>query len=312
MKKIALLFPGQGSQYIGMGKELYDNFDTVKNIYDRANEILDIDIKELCFNGPEEELAKTENTQPCMLTTAYAISSLLTQKGIIAEYAAGLSLGEYSALVYGGVFSFEEGLRLIQKRGKLMQMAVPKGYGGMAAIMGLEKEKIEAYCALNYAKGIIEVANYNCPGQIVVTGDKAAVDQAAVDLKAIGALKTVVLNVSGPFHSSLMKSAGKSLEDEITRVCINKPNKNVVSNFDNEYYDNDTNKIVYKLRSQMSSSVKWEDNVRKLIDEGIEVFIEIGPGKTLSSFMKKIDRNKTIYNVEDIKSLDKLIDELNI
>jgi [acyl-carrier-protein] S-malonyltransferase len=310
MKKIAFLYSGQGSQYVGMGKELYDNFETVKKVYDKANEILDIDIKQLCFNGPEEELSKTENTQPCMLTTACAITCLLEERGIAAEYAAGLSLGEYSALVYGGVLSFEEGLKLIQKRGKLMQMAVPKGYGGMAAIMGLSNEIVESYCALNKANGIIEVANYNCPGQIVVTGDKAAVDKAAFDLKAMGALKTVVLNVSGPFHSSLMKSAGRSLGDEIMRVSLNKPHKNVVSNFDNEYYDNDTNNIIYKLTNQMSSSVKWEDNVRKLIGEGIEVFIEIGPGKTLSSFMKKIDKNQTIYNIEDIKSLDKLINEL--
>jgi [acyl-carrier-protein] S-malonyltransferase len=310
MSKIAFLFAGQGSQYVGMGKELYDNFSSVKRIYDEADDILNTNIKDLCFNGPEDILSKTDNTQPCMLTTAFAISSLLNEKGIMADYAAGLSLGEYSALVYGGVFNFEEGLRLIQKRGKLMQNAVPNGIGGMAAIMGLEAIKIETYCKEYNGTGIVEIANYNCPGQIVITGEKVAVEKAAIDLKALGALKTVVLNVSGPFHSSLMKNAGMSLEDEISRVCINKPNKNILSNFDNEYYEDDANKIIYKLKNQVSSSVRWEDNIRRLINDGVDVFIEIGPGKTLTSFLKKIDKTKVVYNVEDIKSLEKLQAEL--
>lgn len=311
MKKAAFLFSGQGSQYVGMGKELYENYEVARRIFDSANEILGFDIKKLCFEGPEEDLSKTENTQPCMFTTAYAIVSILKEKGIEAVAVGGLSLGEYSALVYAGVFSFEEGLKLIQKRGRLMQNAVPEGMGSMAAILGLERTIIENYCNNNKVSSVIEVANYNCPGQIVVTGEKSAVEKAAVDLKSLGALKTVVLNVSGPFHSSLMERAGEALEEEINRIKLNKPNKLVVSNYDNEYYDNDANNIIYKLKKQISSSVRWEDNVRKLIDDGIEVFIEIGPGKSLSGFMKKIDKSKTIYNVEDVKTLDKLLCEIN-
>jgi [acyl-carrier-protein] S-malonyltransferase len=311
MKKIAFLFAGQGSQNVGMGKELYDSFDAARAIFDSANEILGMDIKKLCFEGPEEELSKTENTQPCMLTTAAAIVSVLKEKGIEAQYAGGLSLGEYSALVYAGVFSFEDGLKLIRKRGSLMQNAMQNGSGGMAAILGLEKSIIEDYCTNNKELGVLEVANYNCPGQIVITGDKAAVEKGASDLKGLGAMKTIVLKVSGPFHSSLMQTAGEALEEEIKRISIGEPNKKVVSNYDNEYYGIDTNNIMYKLKKQVSSSVRWEDNVRKLIDEGVEIFIEIGPGKALSGFMKKIDRSKTVYNVEDLKSLNNLIDEFN-
>lgn len=311
MKKIALLFAGQGSQYVGMGKDLYDNFEIAKKVYDNANEILGIDIKKLCFEGPEEELSRTENTQPCMLTTAYAITSILKEKGIEAEVAGGLSLGEYSALVYGGVLTFEDGLKLIQKRGIIMQNAVPDGFGGMAAILGLDRTTIEEYCKNNSSNGVVEVANYNCPGQIVITGDKLAVESAASDLKTLGALKTIILKVSGPFHSSLMKNAGEALEREMHKVSFATPNIMVVSNYDNEYYGNDANSIIYKLKNQVSSSVRWEDNIRKLIDDGVEAFIEIGPGKALSSFMKKIDKSKTVYNVEDIKTLDKLINEIN-
>lgn len=309
MRRIAFLFAGQGSQFAGMGKELYDNFEAARNIFDEADKILNHNIKELCFNGPEEELSKTENTQPCMLTTSCAITEVLKIKGIEADFAAGLSLGEYSALVYSGVLSFEEGLKLIQKRGRLMQNAVPTGFGGMAAIMGLGREAIEKYCD-NVESGIVEVANYNCPGQIVITGEKAAVERACGELKELGASKAIMLNVSGPFHSSLLKTAGEELEKEIRNVSLRVPGKKVLSNFDNEYYDGDPNNIIYKLKNQISSSVKWEDNVRKLIDEGVEMFVEIGPGKTLSSFLRKIDRSKTVYNVEDIKSLEKLINEI--
>lgn len=306
MGKTAFLFAGQGSQYSGMGKELYDNYAIAREIYDKAAMQLDFDIKKLCFDGPDDELSKTEYTQACMLTTAYAIVSVLKEQGIDAEYAAGLSLGEYSALVFAGVISFEHGLNLIRKRGLLMQEAVPKGKGGMAAIMGLDTAVIEAYCK-SFTAGLVEVANYNCPGQIVITGEKEAVEKAASDLKLQGAMKTVVLNVSGPFHSSMLTAASTELEQELERIDCSSSEKKVLSNYDNEFYNGQKDNMIYKLKNQICSPVRWEDNVRKLIADGVDTFIEIGPGKTLGSFMKKIDKSKTVFNVEDQKTLEKLL-----
>lgn len=310
MSKIAFLFAGQGAQYVGMGKELYDNFSCVRRIFDDANNILNIDIKKLCFEGPEEELSKTENTQPAILTTSYAIASLLNENNIKADYAVGLSLGEYTALTYGEVFDFEDALHLVYKRGKLMQNAASEGYGAMAAILGLDREKVENCCSEIKSEGIVEVANYNCPGQIVITGEKNAVIKSCEKLKEMGALKTVLLNVSGPFHSSLMKDAGIKLEEILKNTKISSPKIKILSNYDNEYYDDNLQKTISKLKFQISSSVKFEDNIKKLIEEGVDVFIEIGPNKVLSSFVKKINKGKVIYNVDNIKTLEKLLKEL--
>lgn len=307
MGKLAFLFTGQGSQYIGMGKDLYDNYSIIRELYDRANEVLGYDIKELCFNGDEKELSKTENTQPALLLTSIAISSLLKNQNIKADYTAGLSLGEYSALVYAGVLSFEDGIRVVRKRGLIMENAVPYGVGAMAAIMGLEREVIEKCCLSLQNEGVIEVANYNCPGQIVITGEKALVEKACEILKATGAIKTILLNVSGPFHSSLLKNAGEELEKEIKKVQLNAPNIMVIANHNNEYYNDDINDTIFKLKNQISSPVRWEENINKLIKDGVEVFVEVGPGKALSSFVKKIDRTKTIMNVDNLKSLEKLM-----
>jgi [acyl-carrier-protein] S-malonyltransferase len=309
MNKTAFLFSGQGSQYVGMGKELCDNFSVAREVFDKAEAITDMDLRSLCFCGPEEILSRTENTQPGMVTTSLAIAAILEENNIHADYAAGLSLGEYSGLIYAGVFSFEDGISLIKKRGSIMQNAVPEGHGAMAAILGLDRQIVNECCESLGKLGIVEVANYNCPGQIVISGEKVPVEKAMIELKERGALKTIMLNVSGPFHSSMLKKAGEELETEIKRVQINAPKKMIISNYDNKFYDDDYNNTIYKLKNQISSSVWWEDNIRTLIAEGIENFIEVGPGKTLISFVRKIDRSKKTYNVEDMGSLQKLLSE---
>jgi [acyl-carrier-protein] S-malonyltransferase len=291
-----------------MGKELYDNYNCAREVFNNASDILKRDVCKLCFEGSEEELSKTENTQIAIVTTSIAIAGVLKEKGIIPELCAGLSLGEYSALIYSNAFSFEDGLRLIEKRGMIMQNAVPGGTGAMAAVVGMQKEKIEEYCKSVKVNGVLEIANYNCPGQIVITGEKELIDRAIIDLKDIGAMKTILLNVSGPFHSSMLYNAGFELEKEIRMVKINTPDIKVISNYDNEYYNCDIENTISKLRCQISSSVRWEDNINSFINNGVDLFIEVGPSRTLSGFMRKIDKSIASYNVEDLKSLEKLLD----
>lgn len=309
--KIAFIFSGQGAQYVGMGKELYDAYPVCKNVFDRANEVLGFDIKNLIFNGEKEELNITENTQPAILTTSIAILSILKERGIIADITAGLSLGEYSALVASEAIDFDTALKLVKKRGHIMQEAVPLGIGAMAAVIGLGEDKIKLILNGISDAGTVEIANYNTPNQIVIGGEKDAVNLAQVKLTEAGARKVIPLKVSGPFHTSMLNNASKELGEYLKDIKFNEPKLKVITNVTGDFIT-DKNEINSLLEKQVKSSVKWSKTIEKMLEEGIDTFIEIGPSKTLSSFVKEISRNKkanvNIFNVEDLKSLDKTLE----
>lgn len=311
MGKIAFIFPGQGAQFVGMGKDFYENFSTSKEVYEEANDSLGMDMKKICFEGPDEELIKTENTQPAILTTSVAMLKSLEERGIHCDYAAGLSLGEYTALVSAEAMSFSEAVPLVKKRGKYMQEAVPLGKGGMAAILGLEKEKVlEAIHSVS-KYGIVEIANYNSPGQIVISGEIEAVNLAAEEAKKLGAKKVVLLPVSAPFHSSLLKPAGEKLKEELGKVKINDLKEVVVTNVDAKPLV-DKSEVVPSLVRQVSNSVLWCDSVNTMLDSGVDTFIEIGPGKSLTGFVKRIAKtaNKEVntFSVSNIEGFEKICD----
>lgn len=306
MSKIAFVFPGQGAQYVGMGKSLYESFPESKLIFDQASEALGYDMPALCFEGPEDALRVTENTQPTILTVSVAAFAALKAQGIVPDMVAGLSLGEYSALVAAEALDFKEAVQLVRTRGKLMQEAVPDGVGGMAAILGLEDHLVEEACAKASAIGVVQPANYNCPMQLVIAGELKAVEQAVVEAKALGAKKTVMLPVSAPFHTSLLSSAGEKLSDYLNACTFGKMAMPVMANVNGQTYENKS-VIKDRLVDQVSNSVLWTKCVSEMVAQGVDIFVEVGPGQALSKFIKKIAKDALILTVEDSESLEKTV-----
>lgn len=309
MGKIAFLFSGQGSQAVGMGKELFDNSPDARSVFETADKVLGYSLSELCFTGPKEELDKTENTQPAILTVSIAAYQALAAEGIKPDVNAGLSLGEYSALVCSEVLLFEEAVELVRKRGRFMQEAVPQGLGGMAAILGLEAEKVEEACQAAGEKGVVRVANYNCPGQIVISGEKAALEEASSKAAELGAKRVIPLEVSGPFHTPLLQPASEKLAAELAKIHVGEPKVPVISNVTADYLKGSADALNL-LPQQVMNSVLWEMTIRKMLDQGVDTFVEIGPGNTLRGFVKKIDRQAILLNVEDMASLNKTTEYL--
>ncbi|EGD47274.1 malonyl CoA-acyl carrier protein transacylase [Ruminiclostridium papyrosolvens DSM 2782] len=309
MGKVAFLFPGQGAQYVGMGKEIADEYKSAGKIFDEATEALGFDVREMIFNSDDETLKITENTQPTIVTTSIACMQPLLEKGIKPDFVAGLSLGEYAAHVAAGTVSFKDAVSLVKKRGKYMQEAVPLGVGAMAAIIGLENDDVIECCKEASEIGIVEPANFNCPGQIVVAGETAAVEKAAELCKTKGAKRAMLLPVSAPFHCSLLKPAGEKLAAELEKVSFKDMKIPVVSNVTGDAVT-DKSMVKELLIRQVSTSVLWEKCISTMLDKGVNTFVEIGPGKVLSGFVKKIDKNVTVINIENLETLNKALEVL--
>ena len=307
MVKIAFIYPGQGAQKPGMGKDFYENSELAKAVYDKASELLQIDMKALCFEE-NEKLDLTEYTQAALVTTCLAMTKVVEERGLKPDVTAGLSLGEYCAISVAGGMREEDAISLVRKRGILMQNTVPVGEGAMAAILGMDASVIEE--GIKDLEGVT-VANYNCPGQIVITGETKAVEKAAEILKEAGAKRAVLLNVSGPFHSPMLKQAGEELAKEMEKVEMEPLQIPYVTNVTAEYVTDirETKKL---LAEQVAASVRWQESVERMIAEGVDTFVEIGPGKTLAGFLRKIDRSVKVYNIGTWEDVDKVVPELTV
>ena len=302
MKSIAFTFPGQGSQYVGMGKELFENFSVAREIFEEADDTLHFSVSDLCFKGPEEALRLTENTQPAVLTTSVAALKVLqAEKGVVPQFAAGHSLGEYSALVASEALAFSHAVKIVRLRGKFMQEAVPVGEGAMAAVLGMEREQVEKLCEEISCGEVLTPANFNSPGQMVIAGHSKAVERAIERVKQEGK-KAVLLPVSAPFHSPLMKPAAERLEKALEEISVNDLKIPVVTNVEAEA-NTSKDRVKGLLVAQVSSPVRWEESMRKMIEKGIEQILEVGPGKVLSGLMKRIDNRLETKNIEDVKTL---------
>ncbi|MEK4424395.1 ACP S-malonyltransferase [Solibacillus sp. FSL K6-1523] len=308
MTKIAFIFPGQGSQTVGMGASFVANNEKSKGFYERADEVLGFALTDYMLNGPQEKLTLTYHAQPALLTTGVMIAGQLQDAGITPDFTAGHSLGEYSALVVSNVLTFEDAVTTVHRRGVFMDEAVPAGQGAMAAILALDGETLAAVCKeVSDAGEVVQVANFNCPGQIVISGTKQGVDLACVKAKEAGAKRALPLVVSGPFHSSLMQLAADKLATVVGELSLNEPQIPVVSNVTSQILTN-VEQVKREMIDQVTNSVQWEKNIEKLIAEGVTVFIECGPGKVLSGLVKKIDRSVQTYCVYDEESLAQVVE----
>ncbi|MEA1964747.1 MAG: ACP S-malonyltransferase [Candidatus Aerophobetes bacterium] len=307
MRKIAFLFPGQGSQYVGMGKEFYKVYREAKEIFQQANEILGFDIKRLCFEGPEEELENTINTQPAIFIVNWIITEVLKEKGIKPAVVAGHSLGEYNAVLASGILDFPSVLRLVRRRAQLMEEASSKVDGGMAAVIGLERGKIISTC--KNIEEVVEAVNFNSPSQIVISGEKKGIEKAAKHLIKEGAKRVIPLPVSGPFHTSLIKEAGDKFSSELNKLNFSIPQCKIITNAFASYVFT-PEEAKRALKQQMNHPVLWEDSMKKLILDGIDLFIEVGPGSVLQNLLRRIDKKANTSGVEtpsDIERLEKLL-----
>ena len=309
--KRAFLFPGQGAQTVGMGKDIYEKYEEARRIYDEVEKISNKDIKKLCFEGPDEELNKTENTQLAILTTSLAILAVLKNRGVEADISVGLSLGEYSALIYSGILDFKEGIELVKKRGYYMGTLLPEEKYSMSAVIGLESNKIDEVCKeIENTGKFVTVANYNCSSQTVISGREDAVLIASEKLKEQGAKKVIPLKTSGPFHTQKLIDAKLAYEKELQNVSFKKGNSKVIKNIDGTFYK-DSDDIKEILANHIINPVRFDKAIKLMQDERVEEYVEIGPGRTLTGFVKKDNRDAKTYNINNVETLENYLGEVS-
>lgn len=306
--KIGFIFPGQGAQSVGMGKDLYDKYETIREVYQKATQIAGVDIAKLTFDAEEAELFQTKNTQLAILTMSLAILEILNQNNIQAQYTAGLSLGEYAALYYGGAIDFENVIKIVKKRGEFMQNLVPEGEWAMAAVLGLENSVVEEVCK-NVTNGFVVPANFNCPGQVAISGDKEGVQIAMEELKKAGAKRCLELKTAGPFHTSKLQKASDALKEELEKIEMKTPTIQVIKNIDAKPYS-DTENVKEILATHVTNPVRFSASIQYMVNQGVDTFIEIGPGKTLTGFVKKVDKDLKCININNVETLENAIQEL--